>query len=216
MANRATRVDRLIELKQKERKPRRLPARKSRLLQGSNAAAVRILVEELLQVQEQLDTEAIEKLDESARNVVRRMVSDSAQRDYPNRREAVSALGIMGDAESVALLAAVVTDPDEDPVIVGRAADSLAMIGGAGACGLILKAMEHRDGYARDRAARALCALAHPTSVDALREIARNHADEYLRDRARESLRRLGFDAPGSSRRPARKPAKKDRVARDA
>ena len=215
MTNRTTRVDRPIELKQSERRPKGPRARKCRLLRGSNAAAVRTQVEELLQAQEQPDLKEFEKLDERAREVVRRMVSDPASRDFPFRREAVSALGFMGDAQSVALLAALATNPDEDPVIVGRAADSLALVGGAGACDLILRAMEHGDGYARDRATRALCALAHPASIEALRAIAQHHPDEYQRDQARVSLGRLGCDAPKSSRRVKKKLTRKERVARD-
>lgn len=207
--------ERPLEVKPTEPRPPVPKRRESRLLAGPNAAATRKKVEEALQPQEAPDERALLRLNDEARAIARRIVRDPAAQDLAFRREAVSALGVFRDPESVMLLAELLDGHEEDPVLVGRAADAVAKIGGGAGARLIARALDHPDPYARGRVARALCDLGHPDSIEPLAEIAATDPSEYLRDRASAVLTEMGVEPPKTRYRRRRPTARRNRIARE-
>src|SRR5688572_8728199 len=122
-----------VRLTLDEQLPASPPQRASRLVADPGSAGVRLRIEELLAAHHGIDSDALRDLDEAGRALLRRIVAEPAARDYPYRRDAVSALALLADPESVLLLTAIASDPDEDEVIIGRALDGIARIGGRGA-----------------------------------------------------------------------------------
>lgn len=204
-----------VEVKPYEPRPRSPRQRKSLLLTGPNAAAVRMQIEEALSPQDVLDEKALLRFDEEARTIVRRMVRNPSARDVPYLREAVSALRVFNDPESAILLSELLSGGEQDPVLVGSAADAMVRLGGAEAARMIVRALDHSDRYARDRAALALCKLGHPDSIESLAEIAAGNPSEYLRSKANGALERLSAKPTRSRYRRGAKIARKDRIARE-
>jgi hypothetical protein len=188
-----------VELRLDEKIPRRPAPRRSRPVRGAPAAAARLVVEELLCRHHGASDAEFRELGPVARKVLFRIVTDPADRDFVYRRDAVSALAALGSHDGVMVLAALVADEREDAVIVGRALNGLAKVGGDAAVGLIGRALEtHPDQYVRDCALKALMKLEHPASVPALRGAAETHRSSILRARVRNVLAAMGAPMKGA------------------
>jgi HEAT repeat protein len=187
-----------VEFHFDEKMPRRPALRRSRLVRGATAAANRLVVEELLCRHHGASDAALRRLSPAARKVLFRIVTDPADRDHIYRRDAVSALAAIGSRDAVMLLSALATDENEDAVIVGRALNALAKLGGDVAAHIIERSMEHRDAYVRTVALKAMMKLEHPASVPALTRAAETHPSPILQARARKRLAELGAAVKGS------------------
>jgi HEAT repeat protein len=181
-----------------EKMPRQPAVRPSRLLRRATAAANRLAVEELLCRHHGASDAAVRRLSPGARKVLFRIVTDPADRDHVYRRDAVSALAAIGSRDAVMLLSMLATDDKEDAVIVGRALNGLAMLGGDAAARIIERSIEHRDAYVRTAALKAMMRLEHPASVPALTRAAAAHPSLILQARARKRLAELGVAVKGS------------------
>lgn len=179
-----------------EKLPERL-RRKSRPLAKAGVAGVRLRVMDLLNRRGGLPADAIRKLDEDGRALVRRMAMCPSNPDYPNRREAVTALALLGDAESFGMLVFLACDGDADDVIVARAISGLAEVGGPTARAVVMRACKSNRRHVRNQ---ALCAATklyhHPDLLDALRAAAAKHPSESVRSAARDHLSKLGVRRP--------------------
>jgi HEAT repeat protein len=155
-------------------------------------------VEELLCRHHGASDAAIRKLAPAAQKVLFRIVTDPADRDHVYRREAVSALATLGSRDAVMLLAGLAADEREDPVIVGRALNGLAKLGGDAAARLIEQSLEHHpDEYVRTCALKALMKLKHPATIPSLRRAAEAHPSPILQARARSTLAEMGAAVKG-------------------
>jgi HEAT repeats len=182
--------------------------RPSRTIRNPGMAGARLTVEELLSRHHGFSEEDIRSLGEAEQRVLFRIVTEPAERDYVYRREAVSALALLANQESSILLGAIALDKNEDPVIIGRALDGLARLGGSSACHLILQTLEHSDEYIQNRALRALFKLKHPDSIPTLNKTAATHPAEWYRRRAQDTLLEMGSPIKGR-RQTVRKPKKR-------
>src|SRR5688572_24277443 len=188
-----------VDLHLDEKIPRRPAERRSRPVRGAPAAAARLTVEDLLCRHHGASDTEFRELGPVARKVLFRIVTDPADRDFVYRRDAVSALAALGSQDAVILLAALVADEREDAVIVGRALNGLAKVGGDAAAGLIERTLKtHPDEYVRDCALKALTKLEHPASVRALRRAAETHRSPILRARVRRVLAGMGAPMKGA------------------
>ncbi len=187
-----------MQFKFDEKMPKAPALRRSRLVRGTRGAAARLAVEELLCRHHTAPDDAIRRLSPVARKMLMRIVTDPADRDHVFRREAVSALAVLGSTDAVMLLAGLAADDKEDAVIVGRALNGLARLGGDVAVRLIARAAEHHpDDYVRTSALKALMKLDHPASAPALVRAAEAHSSPILRARAAARLARLGAAVKG-------------------
>jgi HEAT repeat protein len=188
----------VVELYFDEKIPKRPAARRSRRIRGAPAAAARLAVEELLCRHHGAPDAAIRKLAPAARKVLFRIVTDPADRDHVYRRDAVSALAAIGSQDAVMLLVGLAADEKEDPVIVGRALNGLAKLGGEAAARLIERSLEHHpDEYVRTCALKALVKLKHPASIPALMRTAEVNPSPILRARVRGRLAEMGAAVKG-------------------
>jgi hypothetical protein len=130
-----------VEFHFDEKIPKRPAARRSRLVRDAPMATARLAVEELLCSHHGASEAAIRRLSPAAQKVLFRMVTDPADRDHVYRRDAVSALAVLGSRDAIVLLAALADDEREDPVIVGRALNGLARLGGASAAWFIERSL---------------------------------------------------------------------------
>lgn len=182
-----------------EKVPSRPAARRSRPVRGVPVAAARLAVEDLLCRHHGASDADIRALSPAARKVLFRIVTDPADRDHVYRRDAVSALAALGSSDAIMLLGGLAIDEKEDPVIVGRALNGLAKVGGDVAARLIERSLEHHpDEYVRTCALKALMKLDHPTSVGALRRAAETHPSRILRARLRSRLAAMGAPIKGT------------------
>lgn len=188
-----------VELYLDEKIPKQPAVRRSRAVRGAPAAAARLAVEALLCSHHGASDDAIRKLSPAARKVLFRIVTDPADRDHVYRRDAVSALAAIGSQDAVMLLAGLASDEKEDPVVVGRALNGLAKLGGAIAAQLIERSLEHHpDEYVRTCALKALIRLKHPTSIPVLMRIAESHSSTILQARVRKCLADMGAAVKGT------------------
>ena len=187
-----------VEFHFDEKMPRRPAARRSRLLRGETAAANRLVVEELLCRHHGASDAAFRRLSAAARKVLFRIVTDPADRDHIYRRDAVSALAAIGSRDAVMLLSALATDEKEDAVIVGRALNGLAKLGGDVAAQIIERSMDHRDAYVRAAALKAMLRLENSARVPALMRVVETHPSPILQAQARKLLAKLGAAVKGS------------------
>lgn len=188
-----------VEFYFNEKIPKGLAARRSRTVRGIPATAARLAVEELLCRHHGASDADIRKLTPIARKVLFRIVTDPADRDHVYRREAVSALTVLGSQDAVVLLAALAVDEKEDPVIVGRALNGLSKLGGDAAARLIERAFEHHpDEYVRTCALKALMKLKHPSSIPALMRAVETHPSPILQARVRGQLAEMGAAIQGT------------------
>lgn len=179
--------------------PKGPPARRSRTVRGVPAATARLAVEELLCRHHGASDNDVLRLSPAARKVLLRVVGDPADRDHVFRREAVSALAVLGSQDAVVMLTALAIDGNEDPVIVGRALGGLARLGGDVAAKLIARAAEHHaDEFVRTSALRALMKLKHPASIPALTRAANAHPSPILQARVRACLAEMGVAIKGA------------------
>ena len=182
-----------------EKMPKAPAARRSRLVRGTSTAAARLAVEDLLCRHHGAADGEFRRLSPAERKILLRIVTDPSDRDFVYRREAVSALAALGSQDAAVLLAGLAADEREDPVIVGRALNGLAKLGGDGAARLIERAMEgHPDAYVRNCALKALMKLQRPESIPRLVRTAESHASEILRARVRDRLAEMGVKMKGT------------------
>jgi len=187
-----------VELYLNEKIPKRPAARRSRAVRNAPMAAARLAVEQLLCSHHGASDAAVRRLTPAAKQVLLRIVADPADRDHVYRREAVSALAALGSRDAVMLLAGLASDHKEDPVIVGRALNGLAKLGGDAAARLIEQALEHHpDEYVRTCALKALMKLKQPASVPALVRSIEAHPSPILRARVRACLAEMGAAVKG-------------------
>lgn len=187
-----------VEFYFNEKIPKRPATRRSRVVRGARTAAARLAVEELLSHHHGASDTGIRKLAPAARKVLFRIVTDPADRDHVYRRDAVSALAMLGSQDAVMLLAALAVDENEDPVIAGRALNGLAKLGGDAAARLIERSLQHPDEYIRTCALKALMRLKHPASIPALTRAAEAHPSPILRARVRNVLVEMGVAVKGT------------------
>lgn len=188
-----------VELYLNEKIPKPPAARRSRVVRDAPAAAARLAVEELLCSHHGVSDVAIRNLSPAAQKVLFRIVTDPSDRDHVYRRDAVSALAAIGSRDAVMLLAGLATDEKEDPVIVGRALNGLAKLGGAAAARLIERSLEHHpDEYVRTCALKALMKLKHPATIPALTRAAEAHPSPILQARVRGCLAEMGAKVKGT------------------
>jgi len=194
-----------VELYLDEKIPKRPAARRSRLVRSAPMAAARLVVEDLLCRHHGASDAEVRRLDPAARKVLFRIVTDPADRDHVYRREAVSALAALGSNDGIVLLASIAANQSEDPVIIGRALNGLAKVGGDAAARLIERVLEnHPDEYVRNCALKALMKLQHPASISALKRAGETHRSPIMRARVRSRLTSMGVPVKGVRAKPAR------------
>jgi hypothetical protein len=181
-----------VEFHFDEKMPRQPAIRRSRPLRGASMAAARIAVENVLCRRHGASDADIRRLSPNARKILFRIVVDPADRDHVWRRDAVSALAALGTREATMLLTGLATDATEDAVIISRALNGLAKLGGEAAAGIIARSIEHRDEFVRTAALKALMKLDHPSAIPALTRAAKVHRSPVLRARAERRLAELG------------------------
>lgn len=187
-----------VELYLNEKIPKRPPARPSRVVRDAPAAGARLAVEKLLCSHHGASDVSIRELSPAAQKVLFRIVTDPADRDHVYRRDAVSALAVIGSRDAVMLLAGLAANEKEDPIIVGRALSGLAKLGGDAAAHLIEQSLEHhRDEYVRTCALKALMKLKHHASIPALMRAAEVHPSPILQAHARGCLAEMGVAVKG-------------------
>jgi hypothetical protein len=187
-----------VEFYFNEKMPRRPPDRRSRLVSGVSVPNDRLKVERLLCAHHGASAREVQRLGRTAQKVLFRIVTDPADRDHVYRRDAVSALAALGSPDAVMLLGALAASDKEDPVIIGRALNGLAAVGGDTAARLIERSFEtHPDEFVRNSAVRALLKMKQRSCIPALMRVAKTHTSRILRDRVRQKLAKWGVAAKG-------------------
>lgn len=106
--------------------------------------------------------------------------------------EAVYCLGMVHNEESVALLAAILTDFGRYEVrLVQEAALTLGRIGDPAAVPALLIALENPESGVRWRAAQALEELGGPGAIPAIKAALAHEEDEFTAQKMREAIESL-------------------------
>jgi len=217
MKNKSKYPPKAVKINFTEKLPK-LKRRTSRLVENKKIPKIinaRIEVEKLLSFHHKGDEQKeINSLGEDGKKIIHKIILEPNNFDYVIRRDAISTLSHYNDVDSILLLSSIITDPNEDEVNIGRALDSIATIGGAGAHKILSQIYSNtKNQYVKNRSLKAIIRCNDAYFIPVLKEVVSKHESDYFRNLAFKQLRSLRIKV--SKPIIERLPPKEKRIERD-
>ncbi|MDX2162351.1 MAG: HEAT repeat domain-containing protein [bacterium] len=126
---------------------------------------------------------------------VKQALSELRDVSKEKRRTAVMKLGMLGGEEALRTLMVVVTNPNEDIIVRGRAALMLGKLGDSRAVDPLIEALADSGYQTRLHAAEALGKIGDPRAIKALLRVVEADHDT-VGEAAKTALKTLGYPDP--------------------